>query len=99
MPVHLESLYVLLVYILHAKENWAKLCRNKQQSRLEVPKGVSVTWSLCFNFLICKMSAIIFTLHFAVGIREPNDCEERIEISLNICPQLIVKNFWPRDTI
>lgn len=82
----LDSVHVLSgVYILHLEENWATLSRSTQQSGLKFSKGGLVTWSLCFNFLICKMSTII-TYTFVVGIGEPEACEERNKITLRICP-------------
>lgn len=54
--------------------------------RKEVSKDVLVTWSLCFNVLICKISTIIVPYIFDVGVWEPKICEERIEITPSICP-------------
>lgn len=87
MPLDsLESLHVLSgVSILCFEENWPTLCRSAQQSGLEFSKGVLVTWSLCFNFLMCKMSRTI-SYTFAVRIGELEDSEDRIEITLRIFP-------------
>lgn len=87
MPLDsLESLHVLSgVYILHFEENCHTLCRSARQSGLEVSEGVLVTWSLRFNFLMCKMSRTI-SYTFAVRIGELEACENRIEIILRIFP-------------